>query len=95
MELLRIVPIIAIGGLFLAACTSVISETQSGSTVEAGSEQDSSSSGITGQPGKPPTPALVENGEEEYEIVTLLPPDAIPAIFNPEFLTAEAADDEY
>ena len=31
----------------------------------------------------------------EYELVTLLPRDAIPAIFEPEFLTAEEADSEY
>ena len=34
-----------------------------------------------------------EPGEEsEFEIVTLLPPDAIPAINNPRFITAEEAD---
>lgn len=33
--------------------------------------------------------------EPEYEIVTLLPRDAILAIFDPEFLTAEEADAEY
>lgn len=31
----------------------------------------------------------------EYELVTLLPRDAIPAIFDPEFLTAEEANSEY
>ena len=30
--------------------------------------------------------------ESEFEIVTLLPPDAIPAISNPQFITAEEAD---
>ena len=33
--------------------------------------------------------------EEDYEIVTLLPRDAIPAIDNPRFLSAAEADDEY
>ena len=32
---------------------------------------------------------------DELEIVTLLPPDGIPAIDNPQFLTAEEADSEY
>lgn len=32
---------------------------------------------------------------DEYNIITLLPQDAIPAIDNPEFLTPEEADTEY
>ncbi|MXX20066.1 MAG: DUF3179 domain-containing protein, partial [Dehalococcoidia bacterium] len=31
-------------------------------------------------------------GDPDLEIVTLLPPDAIPAIDNPRFVTAEEAD---
>ncbi len=31
----------------------------------------------------------------DYEIITLLPRDGIPAIFDPEFLTAEEASEEY
>ena len=31
----------------------------------------------------------------ELEIITLLPYDAIPAIFNPSFVSAEAADERY
>lgn len=31
----------------------------------------------------------------EYEIVTLLPPDGIPAIYNPEFLSPEEAAEKY
>lgn len=30
-----------------------------------------------------------------YEIVSLLPPDAIPAIYNPEFVTGAEADEQY
>ena len=41
----------------------------------------------------PPTP--VPTPEREYEIVTLLPPDAIPSISNPSFVSAEEAGDEY
>lgn len=40
--------------------------------------------------GDVPTPT-----ERTYEIVELLPPDAIPAINNPEFYSAEEADAEY
>lgn len=32
---------------------------------------------------------------DQYEIITLLPFDAIPAIDNPEFLSADQADSEY
>jgi hypothetical protein len=40
--------------------------------------------------------SLSENPEEkEYEIVTLLPADAIPAISTPTFYTANEADSEY
>ena len=31
----------------------------------------------------------------EYELITLLPPEAIPAIDNPQFLTIEEADQFY
>lgn len=40
-------------------------------------------------------PATSTPQDREYTIVTLLPFDAIPAIDNPEFLTAEQADEEY
>lgn len=33
-----------------------------------------------------------QSGDPDLEIVTLLPPDAIPAIDNPRFVTAEEAD---
>ncbi len=35
-----------------------------------------------------------EPGDPDLEIVTLLPPDAIPAIDNPRFVTAEEADQQ-
>jgi hypothetical protein len=40
--------------------------------------------------GNIPTPT-----ERTYEIVELLPPDAIPSIDNPEFYSASEADEEY
>ncbi len=42
-----------------------------------------------------PPPTSVPTPEREYEIVTLLPPDAIPSISNPSFVSAEEAGDEY
>ena len=42
------------------------------------------------------SPASVEpTPEPEYRIVTLLPPDAIPAISDPSFVSADEADDQY
>jgi len=43
------------------------------------------------QPEDQPTPSE----SKDYQIITLLPPDAIPAIDNPVFLTVEEADAEY
>lgn len=40
--------------------------------------------------GRVPTPT-----QRTFEIVELLPPDAIPAIDNPEFYSADEADSEY
>lgn len=37
----------------------------------------------------------VDAVESEYEIITLLPRDAIPAIDNPQFLTSQEAEEEY
>jgi hypothetical protein len=39
--------------------------------------------------------ATVAPEAEDYEIVTLLPKDAIPSIDNPQFYSAEEADEEY
>lgn len=38
---------------------------------------------------------IADRDYSEYDIITLLPPDAIPAIDDPVFLTVEEADDEY
>ncbi|MCP4167697.1 MAG: DUF3179 domain-containing protein [Chloroflexi bacterium] len=40
-------------------------------------------------------PTATPEPEPEYKIVTLLPRDAIPAIFDPQFLSADEADQEY
>lgn len=42
-----------------------------------------------------PAPTIDPSKYDEYEIVTLLPPDAIPAIDDPQFLTAAEASEEY
>ena len=45
-------------------------------------------------PTRTPSPALVER-YAEYELITLLPPDAIPAIDDPQFLTVDEASAVY
>ncbi|KAA3662422.1 MAG: DUF3179 domain-containing protein [Chloroflexi bacterium] len=45
-------------------------------------------------PTRTPDPVLVEK-YAEYELITLLPPDGIPAIDNPEFITVAEADGIY
>ena len=40
-------------------------------------------------------PTEVQTDDSQYRIVTLLPRDAIPAIDDPQFLTADQADREY
>jgi len=42
-----------------------------------------------------PTPPPTPRPTPTYEIITLLPRDAIPAIDDPQFLTAAEADSEY
>lgn len=51
-----------------------------------GSEQDTS---------EQPEASIPTREPRDYQIVTLLPPDAIPSIDNPVFLTVEEADNEY
>ena len=44
-------------------------------------------------PTQPPSPAAIPDPEElDLEIVTLLPFDAIPAVLDPEFISADEAD---
>ena len=42
-----------------------------------------------------PAPSPSPEPLPDYQIITLLPRDGIPAIFDPEFLTAEEAGEEY
>ena len=56
----------------------------------------------TAPPADTPAPTAVSSpasaeptAEPQFRIVTLLPPDAIPAISDPSFVSAEEADDQY
>ena len=78
-----------LAGLFLlAGCTAMTPEEATLPT-ETGKAPD----------GELPTaPVLAAPGtvpEEEYRIVTLLAPDAIPSIDNPQFYSVSDADQEY
>lgn len=88
------------GALALAACSGGAPETAAGPTATA----NSAPSG--GSPAATPDVAAAADSEarperfppERYadlEIVTLLPQDAIPAIDNPQFLSAAEADSFY
>jgi hypothetical protein len=78
-------------GLFLlAACATVAPEEDALSRETADTAATSAPPGaapVTATPG----PAL----EDEYRIVTLLPPDAIPSIDDPQFYDVNEAGQEY
>ena len=81
---------VGLAGLFLlGACTAVTPE-ETTLPRETGKAPD----------GEPPTATPVQAApdttpEEEYRIVTLLAPDAIPSIDNPQFYSVSDADQEY
>jgi hypothetical protein len=82
--------------LFLAACSgSVETTTLPATDTVSASETDSTMD--KGTPTDPviPTDTTAPIPERDLEIVTLLPRDAIPAIDNPVFLSAEEADLQY
>jgi hypothetical protein len=58
---------------------------------------ESTSEPSSEEPTAEPTLVVEEepDQEQDYQIITLLPPDAIPAIDNPTFLNPDEADDEY
>lgn len=83
---------VAVAALVLAGCGSKPSV----ETVQTTPQADSGAK--PAQPGRTPSAKRAKGQEEampEYKIVTLLPPDAIPAIFDPTFLPAEQADSQY
>lgn len=76
--------------LLLAACASPLSSDAASESRLPESLSAEDSSPLAESPSDEPAPT-----EEDYEIVTLLPRDAIPAIDDPQFLTAEEAAAEY
>ena len=73
--------------LLLAACSSALAQPDA-----TGGEGETNSSS---QASAGPTPTRGPNNVDDYRIVTLLPRDAIPSIDDPQFLDAQAADQEY
>jgi hypothetical protein len=81
---------VGLAGLFLlAGCTAVTPEE---TTLPRGTGK-----ALDGEPPTAtPVPAAPDTiPEEEYRIVTLLAPDAIPSIDNPQFYSVSDADQEY
>ena len=83
-------PAMGLAGLFLlAACASVTPE-ETALPTETGKAPAGEPPTATPVPADPNTVP-----EEEYRIVTLLAPDAIPSIDNPQFHSVSEADQEY
>lgn len=89
-----------VGSLILVACSSA-ENTPSNTAVSESSESvmpsDTSTldTDPTDQEPDPTEEETVIPEERDYQIVTLLPRDAIPAIDNPTFLSLEDADQVY
>ena len=77
--------LIGVGALVLAGCAAAGDLT----AARAGLEREVAAVAPTATEAQP----SVE--PQDYEIVTLLPVDAIPAIFEPEFVAGFEADDQY
>ena len=99
MPFFVIVGLLAIVGCTAGQSTRTIEVTrevpvEAEAEAEAVAEVDSAESTESSELSEPsqPAPVLLT---DEYEIVTLLPKDAIPSIDNPEFLTAVEAGEEY
>lgn len=93
-------------GILLAACTGGTATPGNSTTEDTQAETAGSNPSSAASANKPlePTPTTVVGVDpstvdlsryEEYEIITLLPLDGIPAIDNPQFLSAEEAWDFY
>jgi hypothetical protein len=81
------------GLLVLAACTAATPE-QDTPPLPTAEERPTATAAVTAGVASEPTEE-VRGSEREYQIVTLLPPDAILAIDNPEFYDVIGADLEY
>ena len=76
-----------------AAATQAPAATESpAAATEPAEEATEASTPRATEPASPAEPRAP--GDPDLEIVTLLPPDAIPAIDNPRFITAEEADQQ-
>ena len=75
--------------LLIAACTSPPAQPAAVPDTAA-PEAESSETGAVAE-----NTAVDTSRYDDFEIITLLPPDAIPAIDNPIFHTADEADDFY
>lgn len=64
------------------------------SEADATAATESPATTPTPSPSPATTPAPVEAPEPELEIITVLPPDAIPAIDDPAIVSAAAADEQ-
>jgi hypothetical protein len=100
--MINLVKILLIGWVFVfgvAACSSREGQEQVSGEREALESQNSFMDATkipTNQIPLDNRPEFQEHRDyDELEIVTLLPRDGIPAIDNPEFLSAEQADEEY
>lgn len=87
--LVRRLGLVLAGLLLLAACATPTPEEESlpRETVETATSTPSAETPETVIPDVTP--------EDEYRIVTLLPPDAIPSIDDPQFYDLRQADEEY
>jgi hypothetical protein len=106
--MLRNLLLFTILGLILAACGGAANSTTANSAATNPPEPESQAAPASNisPPAAEPAPAesetnavqqneVVDRDYSQYEIITLLPEDAIPAIDNPNFLTATEADSEY
>lgn len=108
-EIIRLAALGLTLSLILAACASQLGTPNTGSNSSESppsTSTDVPDTSTTRQPDSGPgatesaTPGLSESDtapreSRVYEIITLLPPDAIPSIDDPVFLSVEEADKEY
>lgn len=81
--------------LVVVACSSEDEAEPSQAEPRAASAQPTSPPVASAATTQPPSPTAVpEPEEQDLEIVTLLPFDAIPAVLDPVFISAEEADAE-
>ena len=78
----------------LAACSAPPQKLEPAPTADTQAAESSPTAALT-PTNESTTPFPSPEPMPEYEIITLLPRDGIPAIFDPEFLTVEEAGEEY